>query len=81
MVKNEQGQIAIAYYQPIPETVQIGDSIYSFIIQRAVSMAWINEEHVADILRITKTCCGGSKHNIYRYATDSQVNVWSGKGR
>lgn len=81
MIKNEQGQIAMAYYQPIPQAVKVGDVTYYFVTQRAVSLAWINEEHVADILRITKRCCGGNVHIAYHYATQGEVNVWSNTGR
>ena len=81
MIKNEQGQVAIAYFQPMPQTVKVGGTVYNFIIKFAVSMAWVNEEHVYDILRIIKECCGGSVHTPYRYATQGQVNVWSGLGR
>jgi hypothetical protein len=81
MIKNEYGQIAIAYFQPMPQTVKVRNIVYNFIIKHAVSMAWVNGEHVNDILRITKICCGGNSVTVYRYATQGQVNVWSGLGR
>ena len=81
MIKNEQGQIAISYYQPIDRVVMVGETRYVFITKRAVSLAWVNEEDVEKILAITKSCCGGRIRAVYRYATPSQVNVWSGTGR
>jgi hypothetical protein len=81
MIKNEYGQIAIAYFQPMPQTVKVRNIVYNFIIKHAVSMAWVNEEHVIGVLKITRTCCGGNVSYPYRYATQGQVNVWSGLGR
>ena len=81
MLKNEQGQAAVAYYQPMPQKIRIGTAIYDFVVKRAVSMAWVNEEHIDAILRITKTCCGGNVHTVFRYATDGQVIVWMNTGR
>lgn len=81
MIRNEQGQIAIAYRQPIPHVVKVNGTNYLFDVKSAVSMAWINEGDVEEILRIIKVCCGGNKTNTYHHATDGQVNVWSGKGR
>lgn len=81
MIKNEQGQIAVVYHQPIPQVVMVNGTRYFFDVKRAVSLAWVNEEHIGNILSITKTCCGGNVHTVYRYATPSQVNVWSNTGR
>jgi hypothetical protein len=81
MIKNEQGQVALVYRQPIPRHVEVGGVVYFFDVKRAVSLAWVNEEHLGKILSLTKVCCGGNVRNLYNYATPSQVNVWSGKGR
>lgn len=81
MIKNAQGQIAVAYYQPVPKAIQVGNVRYIFDVKRAVSLAWVNEEHLNQILSVTKTCCGGNKNVVCRPATPSQVNVWSGTGR
>lgn len=81
MVKNEQGQIALVYYQPIPQTVRVNSFVYPFVIKNTISMAWVNEEHVPNILGITKSCCGGNTKNVFHYASDGQVRVWSGTGR
>ena len=81
MEKNDKGQTAIAYYQPIPRVVKINDVVYIFDVKRAISLAWVNDEHVPNILSITKQCCGGHTKTVYRYATPDQVTMWSGKGR
>lgn len=81
MIRNEQNQGAIAYHQPIPHYIKVEGTTYIFSVKRAVSMAWINDEHIAKVLSITKRCCGGHMNTAYREATQSQVNVWSGKER
>lgn len=81
MIRNEKNQVAIAYRQPIPHVLKVSGTTYFFDVKRAVSMAWINDEHVGQVLSITKRCCGGQQNIAYREATQSQVNVWSGKER
>jgi len=81
MRKNDQGQIALVYYQPMPQVIRVGTTTYFFDVKRAVSLAWVNEEHVPNILGITKSCCNNQKKTVFRYATDSQVNVWLNIGR
>lgn len=81
MIENANGQVAVVYYQPIPQYVKVDGVTYFFDVKRAVSLAWVNKEHLGNILSIIKTCCGGNKHTVYHYATQSQVNVWSGTGR
>lgn len=81
MIRNEQGQIAIVNVQPIPYIIKVGEVTYQFIIKSAISLAWVSEEHLGKIFEVTRTCCGGNIAHIFRYATQSQVNVWSGTGR
>lgn len=81
MIGNEQGQIAVVNYQPSPYTVQVGSTIYRFYVRNGVALEWVNEEHLSKVFSVTKTCCGGNVKHIFRYATQSQVNVWSGTGR
>lgn len=81
MIRNEQNQVAIAYRQPIPHIVKVNGTTYVFDVKRAVSMAWINDEHVADILKITRRCCGGHMNPAYHEASQGQVNIWSGLER
>lgn len=81
MIENEDGQVALAYYQPVPQVIMVGSTRYFFDTKRAVSLAWVNKEHVPNILGITKSCCGGRKTPAFRYATQSQVNVWLNIGR
>lgn len=76
---NDQGQIAVAYYQPIPHIVGVGKTEYSFVVKRSVSMAWINPKDIDKIFSIRKNCsCSGGSNPVYRYASDSQVRVWTG---
>jgi hypothetical protein len=81
VIKNEQGQIAIVNVQPIPYTIKVGEVTYQFIIKNGIALAWVNEEHTGKIFEVTRICCNGNIRHIFRYATQSQVNVWSGTGR
>lgn len=81
MEKNEQGQIAVVNVQPNPYKIQVGNVTYQFIVRNAISLAWVNEEHVPKVFEVTRICCGGNVSHIFRYATLGQVNVWSGNGR
>jgi hypothetical protein len=76
-IRNENGQVALAYYQPSPKMVTIGKKGIVFVAQHAVSMAWVDEEDVTPLLAMKKTCCGGSESPMFRYATQGQVNVWT----
>lgn len=79
MIKNDAGQIALLYFQTVPQTIKINkDYTYVFQVKFNVCMAWVNEEHVPYILGITKVCCGGNKSHPFRYANEMQVRVWSG---
>jgi|WetSurMetagenome_2_1015567.scaffolds.fasta_scaffold00049_74 hypothetical protein len=77
MIKNDSGQVAIAYYQPSPKMITIGNKGIVFVAQHAVSMAWVDEADVPQVLAITKSCCGGNIHPAFRYATEGQVRVWT----
>jgi hypothetical protein len=76
-IRNGQNQVAIAHYQPSPKMVTVGKKGIVFVAQHAVSMAWVDEEDVAAILAMKKTCCGGSQNPMFRYATEGQVRVWT----
>jgi hypothetical protein len=81
MITNEKGQVAIAYHQPIPIAIKVDGVVYDFKVKRGVALIWAEPQHVGKILSITKNCCNNQVHAVCRYATPSQVNVWSGTGR
>lgn len=80
MVQNEQGQIAIEYYQCVPKQVTVHKKTYCFVIQWNVCLAWVEPEDVPEILAIKGGCCGQKKAGVFRYANQGNVNIWT-RGR
>ncbi len=83
VVKNEQGEVAIAYYQPAEAYVD-GSRVpsgrgYAFRTERAVCMAWVDPRDVDAILAMTKNCagCGNKARRLFAYATIGQVWMWA----
>ena len=82
MIKNENGDVAITYFQEIHKHVQMGDGTrYRWSVKRNVSLAWVNSKHVDQILAKTRSCCGGHrKKGIFRISSQQEVNLWTGVG-
>jgi hypothetical protein len=82
MVRNDAGEVAIAYYQTIPHVVLVGNAEYAFAVRANICFSWVKSEHVPQLLGKSKSCCGGSRHKIYRYANEDDVRRWTrGGGR
>jgi len=80
MITNSEGQIAIKYYQNHPHTVIAHKYEYAFVVRANICMSWIKPEDVDVIMAITKTCCGGNKNKVYRYANENDVRQWTNGG-
>ena len=83
MITNENGDIAITYFQEIHKRVRMGDGTrYQWSVKRNVSMAWVNPKHVDQVLAKTrKGCCGSSKkRGVFKLSSQQQVNLWTGVG-
>lgn len=80
MITNDQGWVALTYYQPMPKQIEVGNTTYLFDVKAAISMAWIRPEHVDTVLEIRKQCCGGSKQRVFRYANEDAVRIWTNGG-
>ena len=82
MVTNEDGYVAVRYYQPTNKYVGIGDPLqreYLFEARAAgVSLAWINPVDVDKILSMKKQCCGGNSNPIFHLANERDVQIWTG---
>jgi len=80
MVKNETGQIALVYYQPTPRIVSFPakpkPKQYAFVVQHAVSLAWVDEGDVDRVLQIKNYCCNNQSKPAFRYASDMAVKVY-----
>jgi len=81
MITNENGDVAIRYYQTLPHTVGIGSNPkteYAFVVQHNICLSWVKPEHVDQILGITKQCCGNNRKHVYFLAEQRHVDIWSG---
>lgn len=74
---NDKNQVALVYHNPtqvMPNGYQ-----YVFVPQAGISMAWVNQEHVAAILAMRGGCCSGKKQ-LFNYANETQVRIWANRG-
>lgn len=80
--KNEAGQIALKYYQPAQVLVQQtpSGSDYVFVPKASISMAWINQEDVEEVLARYKKCCGGHRKKSFMEANEQDVRIWTNGG-
>lgn len=76
----QDGKVAIAYYQTIPHVVQVNGHEYFFDVRADICMAWILTDDSQSVLNVTKTCCGNNKRTVYRYANESDVRRWTNGG-
>lgn len=75
MVKNSDGKVAVIYYQPMPKRVQVnGNDIY-FDCQHGLSLAFVDESLVDQLLAFRGGCCGGKRQVIY-LASETQYRHW-----
>ena len=77
-ITNDAGLVAMKFPQPIVTQVQVPGGSYTFYPQRYVSMTWVQSRHVDYILSVKHSCCGGSRNQTFRLATQSDVNIWEG---
>lgn len=80
MITNEQGQVAIKYYQTIPHVLQVGGKEYAFVVRARLCISWIPQEYANTVLAIKKRCCGNNSKSVYSYATEQMVNIWTNGG-
>ena len=76
----QDGKVAIAYYQTIPHVIQVNGNEYAFVVKADICMAWILLDDYQQVLSITKTCCGNQKRTVYRFANESDVRRWTNGG-
>jgi len=79
-IYNEAGKVAIRYFQPVPKMVRLGaESIY-FDCQHGISMAFVDENIVPQLLAFRGGCCG-QKQQVMFEASEVQYSHWKdGKG-
>lgn len=71
------GYTAIRYFQQVPQKVKIGTDEYNFVVKANVCLAWVKNEHVEQVLNITRICCGGNKNHPYRVASEQNLQAWT----
>lgn len=77
-IKNEAGQVAIRHYQPaqiLSKNMPSGKQ-YFFDVHNGISMAWVDEGDVAEMLTRKGGCCN-SQRLLYDYANQAAVDLWT----
>jgi len=77
-ITNKDGMVAMKFPQPIQKHVDVPGGFYVFFPRRNISFAWIKPEHVDYLLSTQQTCCGGTRHQVFRLASQSDANIWEG---
>lgn len=71
--------VAVKHHNTNPVTIKIqrDGTNYSFVPKTNVSMCWIKEEHLSDILALkAKGCCGKKKRVKFLLANELDVCLW-----
>lgn len=79
-MKNDAGQVGMVYYSPINKLIKANGNQYLFMVNRAISFAWVNEADVEAVLSITMNCnCANSSNKpAFHLANDAQTRIWNG---
>jgi len=72
--------VAVKHYLATPKTVKVGEVEYNFVVRAYISLAWIRPEHIDAIFSMRKTCCGGQKKRIFRWAGEDDIRRWTNGG-
>lgn len=78
MVKNKDGMIALSHYNSNSKVVKMekDGTVYNFTPRLNVSMAWVKEEHVPDLLRQKARMCCGKNQTMFHYTSEINANLW-----
>ena len=79
MVTNVAGQVLMTFHQPIPKIVEVGGVQYVFTIHASVSAAWVQPEHVNQLLNYKGSHCAscGAKQQFY-LSSEANHRQWAG---
>lgn len=75
VIYNENGKAVLRYYQPTPKLVRVGGESVYFDAQHGISLAFVDENLVPQLLGYRGGCCGGQKQVIFA-ATQTQYQHW-----
>ena len=78
MIKNDEGLVALEHYNSNPKTVKIDadGTTYNFKPQHNVSLAWVQEKHVNQLLDTQVDICCGKRRMLCHLASETNVNLW-----
>lgn len=74
-IYDSNGKVILRYFQPIPKLVKVGGQNVYFDAQHGISLAFVDEEIVPQMLSYLGGCCGGKKSVIF-LATQTQYQHW-----
>lgn len=69
------GKVALRYAQPIDKYIKVGQAEYVFHCEHAVSLAFVEEEHVQAMLDYLGGCCGKRQH-VISLASPAAYSHW-----
>jgi hypothetical protein len=71
--------VAMQFYQSVPKVVQVKDgTVYGFMVQNNISLAWVHPDHVQQILTTKRSCCNGRSSVQFFIASEIAVRLWQG---
>jgi hypothetical protein len=75
---NENGETAVVYFMPIQKMITLpSGKQYVFKVDRSISLAWIKPEDLDQMLDVRGGCCGNTLNHIIRFASSSDVGLWT----
>ena len=69
-VYTPEGKVVLRYKDPMPKTVRIDNKDIFFDCKFGVSLAFVDESLVPQLLAYVKTCCGGSRTHPITLASE-----------
>lgn len=80
-VYTEDGKVVLRYKEPAPKAVQLSkDKYVVFDCKFGVSLSFVDEEVVPQLLSVEGGCCGG-RHKIISLASQVAYSHWqNGQG-
>lgn len=73
----KDGKVAMRYSQPIPKFIKVGDAEYYFDCKFGVSLAFVDENKVQQLLDAKLGCnCGGNKRQMITLASEAVYKHW-----
>ena len=71
-------KVAMKHYNSNPRIIRCNDNtIYQFEPKRQISLAYVDERHVAELLTAMGGCCG-NRRLLFSRATDDDIRKFEG---